>query len=91
MKVHMSFTKEQKKQLQGYPPLPVRRVVDDKELSIYMNELATKIEAETKTKKSKSEKLIYDLHDKDTYCVYSVFLKYLLENNHNGSDPRQNR
>ena len=37
------------------------------------------IEEQTKTGKSKSSKLVYDLHDKDQYCIYSEYLKFLLE------------
>jgi hypothetical protein len=80
MRVHLSYTVEQKDKVKLFPPLPTRRVIEDKELSKYMTTLKKQIEEKTNTTKSKSEKLVYDLHDKDSYCIYSVYLKFLLEN-----------
>jgi hypothetical protein len=78
MRVHLSYTAEQTEKVKLFPPLPTRRVIEDKELSEYMKKLKKQI-AKTNTTKSKSEKLVYDLHDKNSYCIYSVYLKFLLE------------
>jgi hypothetical protein len=45
-----------------------------------MKILKKQIEEKTNTTKSKSQTLVYDLHDKNSYCIYSVYLKFLLEN-----------
>ena len=44
-----------------------------------MKTILAQIEKTTKSKKSQSVKLVYDLHDKDQYCIYSEYLKFLLE------------
>ena len=79
MKVHLSYTKAQKRKVKHFPPLPERRKIDEKEYSTYMNNILKEIEEQTQSKKSKSVKLVYDLSDKDQYCIYSEYLKFLLE------------
>ena len=69
MKVHLSYTAKQKEKVKHFPPLPERRKIEEKEYSPYMIEILEGIEEKTKSKKSQSETLVYDLSDKDQYCI----------------------
>lgn len=78
--VHLSYTSAQKQKVRHFVPLPNKRIVKEEEYSEFMKQLLGTIEQATQSKKTMSEKLVYDLYDKNMYCIYSEALKFLLEN-----------
>ncbi|MBN1968088.1 MAG: hypothetical protein JW870_01855, partial [Candidatus Delongbacteria bacterium] len=72
----LSIPPDKHKDLDDFPPIPVKRSVDNSELSCYQNYLQSELNINTNT--AKTEKLILDLHSKKKYILhYTILQKYL--------------
>ena len=69
------YTQKNKKS-EAFPPF-AREEKEEKESSLEIKEIL-KVKEKTKNKKIKNKKLVYDLHDKDQYCIYSEYLKFFV-------------
>jgi len=79
-RVNLSFTHAQQDKTHMYPALPIKRVVDEKELSAYtINDMGKLLEVDKQV--LKCEKIVYDFLPKISYDVYVPALKFMIECN----------
>ncbi len=80
IRCNLLFTKEQQDRVHVFPPIPIRRVIDEKELSeLSLNEMQDLLVQDKAV--MRFEKMVYDLQPKVRYDIYTPALKFLLVNN----------
>lgn len=79
VRCNLSFTKEQQDKMHIFPPLPMKRVIDEKELSQLSLDEMQDLLVQDKAVMS-SEKLVYDFTPKVKYDIYTPALKFLIAN-----------
>eukprot|EP01022_Parablepharisma_sp_SALTPOND_P019063 TRINITY_DN3202_c0_g1_i22.p1 TRINITY_DN3202_c0_g1~~TRINITY_DN3202_c0_g1_i22.p1 ORF type:complete len:1793 (-),score=169.60 TRINITY_DN3202_c0_g1_i22:6035-11413(-) len=77
VRANLSFTHTQQDRMKVFPPLPMKRVIDEKELSSFTLHRLEELMTQDK-EVMKSEKLVYDFTPKISYDIYAPALKFLL-------------